>query len=147
MCLPIIAVTACLVFYFGSVFLLKRKDPDGRIQADPKQTKGVVPYLVKLKVRCWKNGFWLVTLLYPRCSMTALQMFSTQELNTGTYLTADYDIMVKPPGGSFTDTYVHYMIPGGFMLAIIAFGIPFFWFIVIWRNRKRLDVSYMLDYK
>ena len=44
--------------------------------------------------RCWKNSFWLVTLLYPRCAMTALKLFSTQKLDTGTYLVSDYSILV-----------------------------------------------------
>jgi hypothetical protein len=35
-----------------------------------------------------------VTLLYPRCAMTALQLFSTQKLDTGTYLVSDYSILV-----------------------------------------------------
>ena len=33
--------------------------------------------------RCWKNAFWLITLLYPRCSMTALEMFSYSDLDVG----------------------------------------------------------------
>lgn len=45
--------------------------------------------------RCWKNSFWLVTLLYPRCAMTALQLFSTQKLDSGTYLISDYSILVS----------------------------------------------------
>ena len=42
--------------------------------------------------RCYKNAFWFVTLLYPRCSMTALQLFSTQTLDSGTYLRSDFSI-------------------------------------------------------
>ena len=33
-----------------------------------------------------------MTLLYPRCSMTALQLFATQTLDSGTYLRSDYSI-------------------------------------------------------
>ncbi len=37
----------------------------------------------RLARRCWKNAFWLVTLLYPRCSTTALEMFSYNNLDIG----------------------------------------------------------------
>ncbi len=33
--------------------------------------------------RCWKNAFWFVMLLYPRCSTTALQMFAYNDLDIG----------------------------------------------------------------
>ena len=48
--------------------------------------------------RCWKNSFWFVTLLYPRCSMTALQLFSTQTLDSGVYLRSDFSIRFKQLG-------------------------------------------------
>jgi hypothetical protein len=96
-------------------------------------------YLLGLKIRCWKNAFWLVTLLYPRASMTALQMFGTQTMDIGTYLTADYSIQVKPPGGSFTAIYIRYMVPGAIMLLLFAIGIPALWFYVTWKNRHQLD--------
>ena len=38
---------------------------------------------MRARCRCWKNAFWLVTLLYPRCSMTALEMFSYSDLDIG----------------------------------------------------------------
>lgn len=44
---------------------------------------------------CWKNAFWLITLLYPRSALTALQLFGWQRFDTGTYLKADYSIMVR----------------------------------------------------
>ena len=44
---------------------------------------------------CWKNAFWFVTLLYPRCAMTALQLFGWQKLDIGTFLKADFSIMVR----------------------------------------------------
>lgn len=96
-------------------------------------------YLISLKVRCWKNSFWLVTLLYPRSSMTALQMFGTQKLDVGTYLTADYSILVKPPGEGYTGTYKGYLVPGVIMLIVFAVVIPASWFYVIWKNRRNLD--------
>jgi hypothetical protein len=112
------------------------------IEAQDKQAardKKIYDYLLGLKIRCWKNAFWLVTLLYPRASMTALQMFGTQTMDIGTYLTADYSIQVKPPGGSYTAIYVRYMIPGALMLLVFAIGIPWLWFYVTWTNRHQLD--------
>jgi len=102
-------------------------------------SKKIMVWLYELKIRCWKNSFWLVTLLYPRCSMTALQMFGTQTLDIGTFLTADYSIQVKPVGGGYNATYIRYMIPGAIMLTVFAVAIPAFWFLVIWRNRSKLE--------
>jgi hypothetical protein len=112
------------------------------IEAQDKKdarSKNTYDYLLGLKIRCWKNAFWLVTLLYPRASMTALQMFGTQTMDIGTYLTADYSIQVKPPGGSYTAIYIRYMVPGAIMLLIFAIGIPALWFYVTWTNRHQLD--------
>ena len=104
-----------------------------------RRSRRFTEYLSSLKIRCWKNAFWLVTLLYPRSSMTALQMFGTQRLDIGTYLTADYSIQVKPPGEGYTDIYLRYMIPGAIMLFTFAVVIPGLWFYVIWKNRQNLD--------
>ncbi|KAL4548349.1 hypothetical protein Ndes2526B_g00925 [Nannochloris sp. 'desiccata'] len=101
--------------------------------------KKIYDYLLGLRIRCWKNAFWLVTLLYPRASMTALQMFGTQTMDIGTYLTADYSIQIKPPGGSYTAIYIRYMVPGAIMLIAFAIGIPALWFYVTWKNRHQLD--------
>lgn len=50
-----------------------------------------------LRSRCWKNAFWLVTLLYPRAAQAALQVFSLQRLDVGTFLAADLSVLVRPP--------------------------------------------------
>jgi len=50
-----------------------------------------------LRARCWKNAFWLVTLLYPRAAQAALQVFSLQKLDIGTFLAADLSVLVRPP--------------------------------------------------
>ena len=50
-----------------------------------------------LQARCWKNAFWLVTLLYPRAAQAALQVFSLQRLDVGTFLAADLSVLVRPP--------------------------------------------------
>ena len=45
--------------------------------------------------RCWRTALWLVTLLYPRAAMASLQLYSLHSLDTGTYLRADYSLMVR----------------------------------------------------
>ena len=45
------------------------------------------------RCRCWKNAFWLVTLLYPRCSMTALEMFSYTDLDIGRCARCDLSLL------------------------------------------------------
>lgn len=105
--------------------------------------------------RCWRNALWLVTLLYPRAAQAALQLFSLIRLNTGTYLGADLGILVRPipgldglcPGGVATTAKglcplarsFKFMIPvGAAILALIALGVPAFFFGALWRSRKRL---------
>jgi hypothetical protein len=56
-----------------------------------------VSRLEALQARCWKNAFWLVTLLYPRAAQAALQVFSLQRLDVGTFLAADLAVLVRPP--------------------------------------------------
>lgn len=165
MLMPLGAVGLCIVVYFGARWLLvwanlhKEDTPAGGQEAGHGGDAHVLisshgapitenrshgpgkwsRWLDALKIRCFKNAFWFVTLLYPRSSMTALQMFGRQTLDTGTYLTADFSIMVKPPGGSFTEKYVHYMIPGAIMLFIFAVVVPAVWFWMIWRHRRNLE--------
>ena len=108
-----------------------------------------------VRARCWRNAFWLATLLYPRAAQAALQFFSLTRLNTGTYLGADLGILVRPvpgpggvcPGGfpltaggvcPLTRTFKLMVPVGAAILAIIALGVPAFFFGALWRSRKRL---------
>ena len=163
MFLPVGAVGLCYVVYRGATWYERRylNINTGKRSSDDTEEEGAstsgastttsganslderqkkrAEYIAGLKIRTWKNAFWLVTLLYPRSSMTSLQMFSTQTLVIGTYLTADYSIQVKPPGGGYTSLYIRYMVPGALMLIVFAIFIPFTWFWVTWKNRKNLD--------
>jgi hypothetical protein len=66
-------------------------------------------------------------------------MFATQTLDIGTYLSADFSIKVKDPGGGFTSTYIKYMIPGAILLALLSIGVPLFCFLAIWTHRMQLN--------
>jgi hypothetical protein len=105
----------------------------------PEPGARLTRWLIGLKTRCWKNAFWFLTLLYPGASLTALQMFGTTKLDIGTFLTADFSIMVRPPGGSLSGVYKSYLVPGAIFLTILAIGVPLVWFLAVWRNRQRLD--------
>jgi len=147
MLLPLGAVFLSVAIYLLADYMVRRRQlvrvvPEGEDSTAADSSGAVFPsttWLQGLKTRCWKNAFWLLTLLYPRSSMTALQMFSLQKLDTGTYLTADFSIKVRNPGGKLVPIYVRYMIPGAIMLFIFAILVPAFFFMVIWRNRRRLD--------
>ena len=92
------------------------------------------------RCRCWKNGFWFTTLLYPSCSRQALQLFSLITVDIGIYLKADVSILVKPIGGSYSHTYWSFLIPGIVLMIIFAALMPAFYFGVLYINRFRLDV-------
>ncbi|EFN55637.1 hypothetical protein CHLNCDRAFT_133816 [Chlorella variabilis] len=139
MVLPFVCVGTCVTAYYGAELALRRLDPRRERRVDGAATGGVVGWLEGLKIRCWKNAFWFVTLLYPRCAMTALQLFGWKKLDVGTFLKADFSIMVKYPGGAFVATYLKYMIPGIPLLILYAAVIPAFWFAAVYLNRGKLD--------
>ena len=133
MCLPILVLALCFgIHRIASVVIESR---DQRDLSDSKLTK----WLEDLRFRCYKNAYWLITLLYPGACFVALQMFSREKLDTGTYLTADLSIKVTNDDGKFTSTYIGYMIPGAMLLILLSLGVPLFCLIAIWRHRYRLD--------
>lgn len=94
-----------------------------------------------MRHRCWKNGFWFTTLLYPRCSQTALQLFSLITVDIGIFLKADVTVLVKPIGGHYSHTYWSFFGPGIALMVIFAAVMPGFYFGVLYVNRFRLDVG------
>ncbi len=84
--------------------------------------------------------FWLVSLVYPRCAQTALQMFSVQKLDVGTFLRADYSILIRTTSGHFSRLYARYVPAGIFFMLLYAFGIPAFFAYLIFRVRKKFQV-------
>lgn len=56
--------------------------------------------------RCYKNVFYLVTLVYPRCAQTCLQLFSMTKLDIGTYLSSDFTIVVRDVAGHWGKIYL-----------------------------------------
>jgi len=93
-----------------------------------------------MRGRCYKNAFWLVSLLYPNIAQTALQLFSAQKLDIGTFLRADYQIMTHDVTGQLDPTYKQYIPPGIIILIVFAVGLPVMFFYVLWRVRDRLEV-------
>ena len=90
--------------------------------------------------RCFKNAFWIVSLLYPNIAQTALQLFSHQKLDIGTYLRADYQVLTRDTNGVIDPTYQYYVPPGIIILILFAIGLPIVFFYVLWRVRDKLDV-------
>lgn len=159
MLLPIGAVALCVGVYHAAGRELRRRraaaaaaataaatvladgageGPSGPATPSDRHSK-VSEWLAGVQQRCWKNAFWLLTLLYPRASSTALQLFAVQRLDTGTYLAADFSILVRPPDGALSALYVRYMVPGALMLFVFAVVVPATFFTAIYRNRRRLD--------
>ncbi|KAK9829421.1 hypothetical protein WJX72_005757 [[Myrmecia] bisecta] len=146
MAMPVCSVLGCIVVHFVAsrvVNLLRSYEEAAsetpRFGCSGKFKQKLRDWLEGVKTRCWKNGFWLITLLYPRCSMTALQFFATQKLDLGTYLRADYSILIRPLGGSLSRTYVHYLVPGIFMLVVFAILIPLAYALILYRIRNQLE--------
>eukprot|EP00884_Botryococcus_braunii_P002827 jgi/Botrbrau1/12545/Bobra.0169s0084.1 len=95
--------------------------------------------LDNLHCRCYKNMFWLVSLVYPKCAQVALQFFSVDKLDLGWYLGSDYSIVVWPAGGHISRLYAAYMPFAILFLLIYTIGIPAFFSWLIWRCRKNYD--------
>ena len=74
--------------------------------------------------------FYLVTLVYPRCAQTCLQLFSYMKLDIGTYLYSDFTILVRDTQGHWAHVYLRYLFPGIALLLVFAIGLPI-WYLVI----------------
>lgn len=131
--LPFAALALCFGVYKLATALL-----DAREKQASEESK-FTSWLKGLKIRCYKNAYWLITLLYPSTCFLALQMFSWETLDVGTFLTTDFSIKIRNEDGKFTKTYIGYMIPGAILLVVLALGFPLFCFLTIWRHRKSLD--------
>lgn len=82
-----------------------------------------------------------MTLLYPRCAQTSMQLFATQRLDVGTFLKADYSISTRTSSGGFDHTYAAYLVPGTALVILFTLVLPIFYFLVIFRVRHRLQVN------
>ena len=91
--------------------------------------------------RCYKNVFYLVTLVYPRCAQTCLQLFSVTKLDVGSFLSADFTIIVRDTAGHWGKVYVRYLAPGIALMLVFAIGLPIWYFYIMWTVRTRLRVS------
>lgn len=90
--------------------------------------------------RCYKNVFYLVTLVYPRCAQTCLQLFSVTKLDIGSFLSADFTITVRDIAGHWGKVYVRYLAPGIALMLLFAIGLPIWYFYIMWTVRNRLKV-------
>ena len=93
--------------------------------------------------RCYKNVFYLVTLVYPRCAQTCLQLFSVTKLDIGSFLSADFTITVRDTAGHWGKIYVRYLAPGITLMLLFAIGLPIWYFYIMWAVRARLRVSHL----
>ena len=84
--------------------------------------------------------FYLVTLVYPRCAQTCLQLFSVTKLDVGSFLSADFTILVRDTVGHWGRVYVRYLAPGIALLLVFAIGLPIWYFYIMWTVRHRLRV-------
>ena len=133
MSLPILVLVLCFGVYRIAAVAL-----DARYKTHPDGSK-LTTWLEGLKIRCYKNAYWIITLLYPGACFVALQMFAKKKLDIGTFLSADLSIKVTKDNGGFTSTYIGYMVPGAILLALLSLGVPLFCFLAIWRHRYSLD--------
>ena len=138
MSLPVAILILCLGIYKITCAVLENRQNQAN-ENNPELNDKFSTWLESLKMRCWKNSFWLITLIYPASCFVALEMFGLQKIEEDTYLTADFSIIVKEGNGGFTGTYIRYMIPGAIILALLSIGVPLFCFLAIRHNRFKLD--------
>jgi len=131
--LPFAALALCFGVYKIATVVLETREKHA------SEESKLNTWLKGLKIRCYKNAYWLITLLYPSTCFLALQMFSWETLDVGTFLTTDFSIKIRNDAGELTKTYIGYMIPGAILLVLLALGFPLFCFLTIWRYRKLLD--------
>ncbi|KAK9840843.1 hypothetical protein WJX81_008508 [Elliptochloris bilobata] len=140
---PICLVILCIIIWgFAGLqrFMRLRQldQPQASLEHEEKLNYSVAK-AEALQNRCYKNAFWIVSLLYPNIAQTALQLFSVQKLDIGTYLRTDYQILTHDVDGTISPTYRTYVPPGILVLIIFAIGLPIMFFYVLWRVRDRLE--------
>ena len=69
-----------------------------------------------------------------------MQLFSYKKLDIGTYLYADFTILVRDTAGHWGHVYARYVAPGIAMMVLFAIGVPIWYFIIMWNVRHRLQV-------
>ena len=72
--------------------------------------------------------------------MTALQLFATDTLDIGTFLRADYSILVRPLHGDLTTTYKSFLAVGTALILLFAVVAPASYLLILFHLRHQLDV-------
>ena len=63
------------------------------------------------------------------------------KLDIGTYLAADYSILVRTTDGHWGTRYIKYIPPGIALLVFFAIGLPIGYLYTMYKIRDRLHVS------
>ncbi len=87
--LPILILLLCMGIHRVAVVAHQ-----ARMRRYPEGSK-LSTWLVSLQLRCYKNAFWLLTLVYPGACLVALQMFARERLDIGTFLSSDLSLKVR----------------------------------------------------
>lgn len=87
--LPVLIIVLCMGIHRVAVVAHQ-----ARMRRHPEGSK-LSTWLVALQLRCYKNAYWLLTLVYPGACLVALQMFARERLDIGTYLSSDLSLKVR----------------------------------------------------
>ena len=87
--LPVLILVLCLGIHRVAVAAYR-----ARMRSHPEGTK-LSNWLIGLQRRCYKNGYWLLVLVYPGACLVALQMFARERLDIGTFLSSDLSLKAR----------------------------------------------------
>jgi len=116
-CVPIVAIVAILSIYFIPLSLKHRQD----------RTE-----LKMIRKKSWKILLYILFLIYPTCSSAVLRTFVCKEITGTNYLLADFTVHC------YDARWNSYAVFAAAMILVYPIGIPAFFFIMVFRYRKRL---------
>ena len=76
----------------------------------------------------------IIFLVYPSCSNTILNTFACQTFDDGSSA-----LLIDPSVSCQTEVYHQYQIYAAIMLLLYPIGIPFFYIVLLYRERKKLN--------
>ena len=103
--------------------LRQNEDYDLRRAADQRSTR-----------QFWKLFLFTLFLIYPGVSSICLRLFVCRRINGADYLLADFT------KNCYDAEWRQYAYIDIFFIALYPVGIPVFFFILLWTNRKRLSL-------
>lgn len=125
--IPIAAFVALVFLYMLPLYLLARRDMSDTEVYKLKREVALAKF--------WRLCLFTVFLMYPYVSSSIFRMYICYNLEGVYYMKMDFEVLC------YQSEWNAMIAPSAVMMLCYPFGIPFFTFLVLYRNRKQLGVT------